>query len=285
MLIADEGFLIYEADKEQAETRATAYLAQEQNLIHRVEHEPDFHCANVTAFFGIPFDQVYDPNGKTKDEKVLLPDIRQLTKKLNHGASYNMAWQVLLISMGEKNVWKAKNLLKLPRDYGLKEITQFLIDRFCAAVPRLKGIRYSQTSHTKGVQHLFTEQTYYADLISEIQNTGKLVSPLGWTRRCFDNPTAHKPGLNKYVAHPSQNLSVADVNEGIIRIWNDPRLQDMDEFRLNGQVHDSILFQIRIGYEDKYLPIIRDLFAQPIQVHGKTMLIPVDISKGKASWK
>lgn len=285
MIVADEGFLLYEADKEQAETRATAYLAQEPNLIHRVEFEPDFHCANVTAFFGIPFDQVYNPEGKTKDEKVLLPDIRQLTKKLNHGASYNMAWQVLLISMGEKNVWSAKTLLNLPRNYGVKEITQFLIDKFCAAVPRLKGLRYSQTSHTKGVQHLFTEKTYYAEIIQEIKNTGKLVSPLGWTRRCFDDPMAHKPGLNKYVAHPSQNLSVADVNEGIMRIWNHPDLQDLSIFRLNGQVHDSIVFQIKEGYEDKILPIIKDLFARPITVHGREMLIPVDVSKGKKSWK
>lgn len=285
MIVADEGFLLYEADKEQAETRATAYLAQEPNLIHRVEFEPDFHCANVTAFFGIPFDQVYDPNGKTKDEKVLLPEIRQLTKKLNHGASYNMAWQVLLISMGEKNVWKAKNLLDLPRHFGLKEITQFLIDKFCAAVPRLKGLKYSQTSHTKGVQHLFTENTYYAEIIHQVKMEGKLVSPLGWTRRCFDDPVAHKPGLNKYVAHPSQNLSVADVNEGILRIWNDDRLQDLSTFRLNGQVHDSIVFQIKIGKEDEILPIIKDLFARPIQVHGKSMLIPVDVSKGKRSWK
>lgn len=285
MIVADEGFLLYEADKEQAETRATAYLAQEPNLIHRVEYEPDFHCANVTAFFGIPFDQVYDPNGKTKDERVLLPDIRQLTKKLNHGASYNMAWMVLLLSMGEKNVWKAKSLLQLPNHWGLREITQFLIDKFCAAVPRLKGIKYSQTSHTKGVQHLFTEHTYYAEIISEVKNTGKLVSPLGWTRRCFDDPMAHKPGLNKYVAHPSQNLSVADVNEGIMRIWNDPRLKDLSVFRLNGQVHDSIVFQIKIGMEDEILPIIKDLFARPITVHGRSMLIPVDVSKGKRSWK
>jgi hypothetical protein len=285
MILADEGFEIFEADKEQAETRATAYLAQEENLIRRVEFEPDFHCANITAFFGIPFDQVYDPNGKTKDDKVLMPDIRQLTKKLNHGASYNMAWQVLLVSMGEKNVWKAKTLLKLPGNYGVKQITQFLIDKFCAAVPRLKGVNYSKTSHTKGVNHLFLENTYYGDLIKEVETTRKLVSPLGWTRYCFGNPREKKPDLNAYVAHPSQNLSVADVNESLLRMYNDPRLQDMSEFRISGQVHDSILFQIKIGCADKYLPIVKELFSVPILVHGRSMLIPVDISKGKKSWK
>jgi hypothetical protein len=285
MILADEGFLLYEADKEQAETRCTAYLAQEKSLIHRVEHEPDFHCANVTAFFGIPFDQVYDPNGKTKDEKVLLPDIRQLTKKLNHGASYNMAWQVLLVNMGEKNVWKAKSLLKLPRDWGLKEVTQFLISKFCEAVPHLKGINYSKTSHSRGVTHLFTEQTYYAEIITAVEQSRKFVSPLGWTRYCFDNPRMNKPAMNAYVAHPSQNLSVGDVNESMLRMYNDKRLQNFDEFRVNGQVHDSIPYQIRIGLEEKYNPIVRELFEKPIIVHGRSMLIPVDISKGKESWK
>lgn len=285
MLIADEGFEIYEADKEQAETRWTAYLAREPGLIHRVENEPDFHCANVTAFFGIPFDQVYDPNGKTKDERVLLPDIRQLTKKLNHGASYNMAWQVLLTTMGEKNVWKAKSLLKLPVNWGLKEVTQYLIDRFCEAVPRLKGIQYSKSSHAKGVQHLFTEQTYYAELITEIKNTGLYVSPSGWSRRCLYDPLKSKAGLNKYVAHPSQHLNVYDVNESMLRVYNDPRLQDFNEFRLNAQVHDSLVFQIKIGLKDKYIPIIRELMSVPIMVHGKSVLVPVDISSGKRSWK
>ena len=285
MLLADEGFEIYEADKEQAETRWTAYLAQEPGLIHRVEHEPDFHCANVTAFFGIPFDQVYDPNGKTKDEKVLLPDIRQLTKKLNHGASYNMAWQVLLGTMGEKNVWKAKRLLKLPAQWGLKEVTQYLIDRFCEAVPRLKGIQYSKTSHLKGIQHLYTEKTYYAELMDEILNTGLYVSPSGWTRRCFDDPRKSKSALNKYVAHPSQHLNAFDVDEALIRIYNHPALQDFNEFRLNAQVHDSIVFQLKIGTADKYLPLIRELMEVPIMVHGKSVLVPVDISKGKPSWK
>ena len=285
MLLADEGFLIYEADKEQAETRWTAYLAQEPGLIHRVENEPDFHCANVTAFFGIPFDQVYDPNGKTKDEKVLLPDIRQLTKKLNHGASYNMAWRVLLVTMGEKNVWKAKRLLKLPAFWGLKEVTQFLIDRFCEAVPRLKGIQYSKTSHLKGLKHLFTEKTYYAELITEIVNTGLHVSPSGWTRRCFDDPRASKPGLNKYVAHPSQHLNGFDVNESMLRVHNNPLLQNYDEFRLSVNVHDSLVFQIKIGLEDKYIPIVKQDMLVPIVVHGKSVLVPVDISKGKASWK
>lgn len=285
MLLADEGFLFYEADKEQAETRCTAYLAQEPNLIYRVEHEPDFHCANVTAFFGIPFKEVYDPNGATKDAKVLLPEIRQLTKKLNHGASYNMAWQVLLVSMGEKNVWKAKSLLNLQRDWGLKEITQFLINKFCAAVPRLKGTEYAKTSHTRGVTHLFTEKTYYAEIIREVETTRKLVSPLGWTRYCFDHPRENKPALNAYVAHPSQNLSVMDVNESLLRMYNDPRLQDFSEFRIVGQVHDSIPYQIKIGLEDKYNPIVKELFEKPITVHGRQMLIPVDISNGKKSWK
>lgn len=285
MILADEGFLLYEADKEQAETRCTAYLAKEESLIRRVEYEPDFHCANVTAFFGIPFDQVYDPNGKTKDEKVLLPDIRQLTKKLNHGASYNMAWQVLLVNMGEKNVWKAKSLLKLPRDWGLKEVTQFLISKFCEAVPRLKGVNYSKSSHSRGVSWLFTEKTYYAEIITEVETTRKLVSPLGWTRYCFDNPRENKPAMNAYVAHPSQNLSVGDVNESMLRMYNDPRLQDFSEFRINGQVHDSIPYQIKIGLEDKYNPIVKELFSKPIMVHGRSMLIPVDVSKGKKSWK
>ena len=68
-------------------------------------------------------------------------------------------------------------------------------------------------------------------------------------------------------------------------MYNDPRLQDFSEFRINGQVHDSIPFQIKIGLEDKYLPIVRELFEKPIKVHGRSMLIPVDISKGKKSWK
>src|SRR5690606_19225565 len=104
----------------------------------------------------------------------------------------------------------------------------------------------------------------YAELITEIKNTGLYVSPSGWSRRCLYDPMKSKSGLNKYVAHPSQHLNVYDVNESMLRVYNDPRLQDFNEFRLNAQVHDSLVFQIKIGLKDKYIPIIRELMSVPI---------------------
>jgi DNA polymerase I-like protein with 3'-5' exonuclease and polymerase domains len=281
---ADEGFSILEIDYSQAESRTTGYLAQDLALIDAVENSPDFHSHNASKFFGLDFDYIVAEAKEAKKNHTF--SIRDLSKRTNHGANYNMGDFVLISTMGEKNLWQAKALLKLPDPYGLQQIARHLLVGFCNTYPRLKGTNYvNEKFHTNGVKHLINDNTYYGELILQIKATNMLVSPLGYTRYCFSDPMTSKPALNKYVAHPSQNLSVALINRAILRIHSNKELRNETNFRLCAQIHDSLLIQVRTTEIHKLLPIVESLMNEPIEVHGRILKIPFEADKPKLTWK
>jgi DNA polymerase I-like protein with 3'-5' exonuclease and polymerase domains len=105
--VADDGFYYGECDLEQAETRDTAYLSGDSKLIAAVEGDKDFHSLNASAFFGKPYDSIWDSvKKKTKDKS-----LRDLAKRVNHGANYLMGAKVLVETMGLKKIYEAAKLL------------------------------------------------------------------------------------------------------------------------------------------------------------------------------
>lgn len=281
-IVADPGYEIMEIDYSQAESRTTGYLAQDESLINAVETSPDFHSHNASKFFGISFDELWD----TVAGRSLNVPIRNLAKRTNHGANYNMGWAVLIITMGESNMWKAGKLLGLPSYYNLKDIAMYLLKGFCAAYPRLKGRQYVVAkSHAAGVGFLIKENTYYGEIIEAVMENKILTSPLGWTRYCFGNPMTSKPALNEYVAYPSQNLNAHCLKRAVLRIHSKPELRDFKTFKLNAEVHDSLLFQTNKEYTTTILPIVESLMNEPVLVHGRIMVIPFESDKPKQTWK
>lgn len=264
-IMADPGFLICEMDKEQAESRGTAYLSQSLNMIDAVENSPDFHSFNASAFFGIPFDELWDTeNHRTKNKP-----IRDLSKRTNHGANYNMAEHMLIITMGESNLWKAKALLKLPAPWGLKEIAAYLLNTFDETYPRLRD----------------KENGWYGELIHEwVMNQGKIKTPDGWTRIFFGDPREAKSNLNELVAHSPQHLNSAMVEDGFIRIWYE--MEDPKTFRTCGAIHDSILFQVHQGHKH-LIKKAQDIYdaTSRIIIHGREMFVPSAMSGPKEHWK
>src|SRR5205814_240994 len=120
--IADPGWLLAEIDKAQSEARCVGYLSGETKLISLVESDKDYHSWNASAFFGIPYSAIYDQEKKKVLDKVL----RDLSKRTNHGANYNMGAGVMLDTMGPKFVSRAKTLLKLQPYMRLKDVCQHL---------------------------------------------------------------------------------------------------------------------------------------------------------------
>lgn len=262
---ADKDFLLVEMDKSQAESRCTAYLAQEPALIDAVEHSPDFHCHNASAFFGIPFEELYD----VETHKKLNVPIRDLAKRVNHGANYNMGVNVLIQTMGEENMWKAKALLKLNPTWTLKQVAQHLLDAFDSTYPRLRD----------------KHNGWYGELIAEWANNGGLIrTPDGWTRKFFGDPINNKSALNELVAHSPQHLNVALVDEGYFRIWHE--LDDPATFRVCGQIHDSVLFQVHKDHQH-LIQKAKEIYdsTASITIHGREMFIPSDVSGPKEHWK
>ena len=282
-LKSDSGWLLAEIDKAQSEARCVGYLSGETKLIEVVEGPNDYHAWNAQAFFGIPYETIYSNEfGKTLNTAV-----RDLSKRTNHGANYNMGDGVMLDTMGPKYVSKAKVILRLKGS--LRDVCKFLLAKYSETYPRVKG-------------------DWYDSIIKEVQLTGRLVSPDGHTRICFGKPWLNKRDLNAVVAHKPQHLSVALINKEFYNLWRAglygsfykwdwvlkqqtyvevPQLRG--NVRVKAQIHDSLFFQY-----DKRFPTIpeqvRDIIMDskiPVKAPDgitRIMFIPSDIAAGKTHW-
>lgn len=260
-VISDPGYFISSVDFPQSEARCVAYKSGDKALLETVNSDRDYHAINVERFFGIPYEQVIDENGK-----VINVPIRNLSKRTNHGANYNMGDTVMLETMGEENVEQARKLLRLPSLLTLKQICAELLARYAKTYPKVKGEWYDSIKRT-------------------ISLTKKLVSDLGWTRYCFGDPSKNKQDLNAYVAHVPQNLSVGIINECFHRIWRDiqhgPNNTTDDgrlKLRLKAQIHDEVLFQY-LKEHPEIAAKVRELMVYPVEVEDcggvkREMLIP-----------
>ena len=274
MYIADEGYILANQDGSQAESRTTAYISEDENLMHTVETAKDFHCRNASLFFGIPEDELIrvrpkdetEIDGKTGDVRVLKkgsidvlqPKIRKLSKPVNHGSNYNMGAGMLIEIMGTRLVLDAKKLLQLPPTYGLKDTAEHLLGTFMKAYPDIKG-------------------KYYDEVFDEIGTTGRLVGATGWTRICFGKPVrgGHKPTINKYVAHAPQSLSVMILDEAYYDFWYEFQIVK-NLVRLKAQVHDEVVYQCKPEYLEQTQQPLGELVSRPFEVRGRTLIIPTD---------
>ena len=166
-------------------------------------------------------------------------------------------------------MWKAKALMQLNSSWTLKQVARYLLDSFDSTYPRLRD----------------KVNGWYGELISEWANNGGLIkTPDGWTRKFFGDPTKNKSALNELVAHSPQHLNVALVDEGYFRIWYE--LDDPATFRVCGQIHDSVLFQVHKDHTH-LITKAKELYdgTSRITIHGRKMFIPSDVDGPKEYWK
>jgi len=288
-ICSDSGFFLGECDLEQAESRDTAHIAGDTALIESVSGTRDFHSFNASSFFGVPYSAIYsDEHKKTLDKP-----LRDLAKRVNHGANYNMGPAVLVETMGLAKIWEAARLLKLPYTDPLK-IAEHLLAQFHKTYPKLRGPKTP-----------FTAGTYYAWVASEISISKRLVSRAfhhtefntrhykaseyisrgDWTRYCFGRPSSSKSDLNAYVAHCPQSLNARTLNEAFMKVFYDVALPNPTTFRLHAQIHDSILFSYATGRED-HAESVRQCMEIPVTVRDvsgieRTFTVPAALKLGK----
>lgn len=311
-LCADEGFYLGESDLEQAESRDTAFISGDKNLIEAVSGTRDFHSNNAAAFFGKSYDAIYDDStGKTKDKP-----LRDLSKRTNHGANYNMGDGVMVDTMGLDKVWMAKKLLALPY-ISANAVCEHLLTVFHLRYPKIRGpinIKNTQVCAILGIPNseykFYSPGTYYASVAYEVTTTRRLVSRAyhhtelnarvfgadeksirayiergDWTRYCFGKPDSNKPDLNSLVAHCPQSLNARTLNEAFIRVFYEIVLPNPTTFRLHAQIHDSILFSYAKGYES-HAQRVRECMEIPVTVRDvsgtcRTFTIPAALKIGK----
>ena len=287
-LIADPGFDFFEVDLEQAESRDTAYLSGDAHLIDAVEGDRDFHSVNCEAFFGISYETIYDDVNKV----VLNKKLRDIAKRVNHGANYNMGEMVLIDTMGEEKMYAAKAILGLPRVWSLREVASHLLSQFHKTYTGIAGTMYkgivSEIMRTKMLKS--TAVHHPSNSAVEILDSSKYKELLeenpSWTRYCFGDPTKSKPQLNSYVAHPPQSLNAMTLNKAWLKVFFAIAINPKyaDNFKLCAQVHDSIVGQTRKGHsyiQEK----VAECMEIPVTLKGydgeiRTFTVPAGIKNG-----
>lgn len=270
-IVADTDFYFGEGDYAQNETWGTAYLSGDTTLIEAIEDKTrDFHGRNASAFFGLPYDEiiksVIDENGNWK-HTVLAKAVRDVSKRTNHGANYNMTAPVLLATMTIAAVVRAKKLLKLPSHWSLMKVCEYLLQRFDETYPIIRG-------------------KYYDKIKADVKSTKMLVGPTGLVRYCFGDPSKSKRDMNRYAAHGAQSLGAQELNEAFLKVFYNVYLPNPENFRLHAQIHDSIFFSYRKGREDLAYKVKEEMRVPIIvtDIFGikHNMVVPVDL-KGEAT--
>lgn len=290
-LCADDGFMLAEADLKQAESRDTGYISGDSNLIAAVNSSKDFHALNASAFFGVPYESVFsDELGKTID-KIL----RDLAKRTNHGANYLMGAYMLASTMGDANVWRAKKLLALPASFGLLDVTEYLLRQFHKTYPSLEEVFYPAVVHEISTTHMieshaciYEPDVYDVECTYPTSTEWELEPLVGWARYCFGRPDLkeNKRYKNAVVAHVPQNLNAMVLNKAYLRVFYTIAINPKyaAHFKLLAQIHDSILFQFRIGHE-YLMEMVQKCMEIPVRVKGydgviREFTVPADVKAG-----
>ena len=251
---ADPGYLLGNIDKSQSEARCTAYLSGCTSLIEALEDPPelagvkDFYCYTGFKFFGKEFD---------KDQP-----LRQVVKKIIHGTNYMMGAATFIDSVGVEDLQKYKQLVGYSGT--LKNFAIYLLGLYFKYYPEVEeGWKATE---------------------KEVALTGQIVTPDGWTRKVFGNISRSHAVKRAIVAHKSQHFSVVGINEALWRLFYEVQVPSNGEFRLKGQIHDSILYQAmddRFNYYEAETLRVMDI-PQPTP-HG-VLRIPLDTERGEY-WK
>jgi len=256
---ADEGFLLYESDFAQAESRDTAYITGDPALLANVnDPDKDFHKTNASLFFGASYEEVDD-------------ELRQLGKPINHGANYLMEFNTLIDSMGLPNIFIAAKRLGLPFTWTATNIAKHLLSLFDKAYPVVAN------SYPRYIQRT-------------VKTQGRFTNPYGFTRICFGDPIKSREYLRSLVAFLPQGTNGQALGKavvGVFKLWRD----NYENLNIHAQIHDSLLYSVRIGHEHLVEEIEKIMLeASTIEVTDssgvtRTLVVPVDKAKGSKLWK
>lgn len=279
-LCADDGFFIGECDLEKAESWDTAYISGDKNLIVAVNSPADFHSTNASAFFGIPYSDIYDDAKKKTKNKPL----RDLSKRTNHGANYNMGPDVLVDTMGVDKVWTAGKMLGL-QTIEPRRITMYLLEQFHKTYPDIKGKYYVHVINEIGTSSKLVSRAYHhTEYNCKSYEPVRYISEGDWTRYCFGKPDKNKLDLNSYVSHGPQSLNGRTLNEAWMRVFYEIALPNPMSFRLYAQVHDSILFSYKNGF-DYLATAVKNCMEIPVTIRDvsgviRTFTVPASLKLG-----
>ncbi len=240
ILVADQGWKFAYIDLEQAESRAVAYITDDEAYIRACE-SGDLHTT-VCQMVWKDLPWTGDP---ALDEKVAEKKFyrhfsyRDMAKRGGHGINY----------LGSP--FSMAKALKI--ETGIME-----------------NFRYAYFDAFPGIPR------WHQNTARILQLEGKLASLMGRTRHFFGR-RSEDATLREAIAYDPQS-TVGDILNLILwRVWKySPDL----EYKIIAQLHDAILIMYREEREEETLSAVLPLFKVVVPVGSKTMVIPAEAQVG-----
>lgn len=243
-LVADDGFKIINIDKSKSEAYCVAKLSKDPVFWKDLTGDLDFYLALGNRLFGLSVEDKDDP-------------LRQVFKKINHSTSYMAGGDSLLDSIGPTNVFKYMHIL------GWKTSAEAFANHCIKSMLKKYPKRKEWWNKTR----------------TFVKNFGYIETPDGHRREvfCYGRREVSHGILRSIVAHQPQHLSVAGLNEAFWKVWFFIQLESNGEFRLKGQVHDSLVSQAKEEKVDHYAQEVMEVMDIPQATDYGELRIPLDL--------
>lgn len=287
-LVADDDCIFLDVDYSQSDDVFIGYESEDPDKIAVIESGRDAHAVNGELFFGKSYEWIID--GKQRKDPVVvdpIKGIRQLTKKTSHGANFMMAAMTLYVTMGRDEVVAAAELLGY-HDAGTWKQEQLV--QLCGMLMGKYRKRYKRLNKNE----------WYADVVKELKDTGKMVNAFGITRNFLgaysDNGTQREATafIGQSGTAGNMNRVMAEIDHGFIpkrfRDGDNPdaneeaRMMTWDShgFGFHIQVHDNFVAQLNLKHT-RWREAAHNLLYvmdRPIIIKGRTVRVRAEAAVG-----
>lgn len=268
-LLADDGYVLWEIDKRQAEWVVMAYLSNDANMIQTVEDGSDSHVHTAHLMFGVEKEIIEWENkvvgnssdsdyiARVRGEDPILArytanfprtmSARQCGKKSNHGLNYDEG----------PNTFALLNEIEIPE-------SKRVIALYHQIYP---GIR----------------SNYYPMVQRSLQKDRSLTNCFGRKVRFMD-AWGHDLWKAGYSMLP-QSTVVDSLNKGMVATYHDSWVTRELNVDLLAQVHDSVLMQVPVEVVlspefAKLQQLVYNNVSPEITYNAKTFKIATDMKLG-----
>lgn len=269
-LVADDGYVLIEVDKRQAEWVIVAYFANDANMISAIQKGLDVHSHTASLMFSLPIELVkYEEKligHETNPEKIhairmadetlkasytsrwpRTMSLRQCGKKSNHGLNYDEGY-VNFALLNEMEQTEAKRIVAMYHDI-------------------YPSIRKS-----------------YEVIKRQLQVDRTLTNCFGRKVR-FLGEWGNDLWKSAYSMIP-QSTVVDSLNQGMVKTYNDVSITRERNVDILAQVHDSILMQVPIAVArnkilfETFVEKVYDYTSPTLSYNGNDFKIATDAKIG-----
>lgn len=240
IFIADPGFMLAACDLSQAESRAVAYLSQDEDYIKACE-SGDLHTYCCKLLW-----PELKWTGNLKQDKAIAELLyfrhfsrRDLSKRAGHLSNY---------------YGKARTLserLKLPLRLA-ENFQRIYFSRF-PGIPR-----------------------WHKEVAQRIVRDKQITTALGRRRYIFERLDSDET-LRAMIAYEPQSIIADVINQGICQVVE--TMDTIKNIYVHLQVHDCLVFQFP-EHEYELAKEVQRTLTVPVDIYGRTMIIPTDLKVG-----